>query len=93
MNKDTPVAFRYPDITKEEHTALRCLSEGRADAHQQVLALAVIINKFSVANDLPYVPGSFDQTAFVNGRAYVGKRILKYTKALPVGQQEESPNA
>ena len=72
-------SLQCEDIEVDEHRAIRALSKGEATEHQQRLALEVIVKKFSRANDLLYVAGSFDQTSFLNGRAYVGKKIQKYT--------------
>lgn len=86
-----PVAFDYPKLTKDEHQALKALRKGDASAYQQQLALQVIINKLSRAQDLLYIPGSFDQSAFLNGRAFVGQSLLKYVN-LPVGKIEVENN-
>jgi len=78
-------------IYRHEHEAIKALSEGRADEYQQGLALSVIIHKLSRTHDLGYIPGSFDQTAFLAGRSFVGKQIIKYTK-LPVTKTPEVEN-
>jgi hypothetical protein len=82
---DAPIAFRTADIDDQEHRAIRALNEGSATEHQQRLALKVIINKISRAQDALYIPGSFDQTAFLNGRAFVGQQLLKFLN-IPVGK-------
>lgn len=68
--------------------ALRAVYAGEAEPYQQRLALSVIVNKFSRAQEMLYIPDSQDQTAFINGRAAVGQKVLKYVK-LPVGQLQE----
>ena len=75
--------FEYDKLDESEIKALKALYDGEADAAQQRLTLNVIVNKFCRANDVLFIPGNQDQTAFLNGRAYVGKQILKYLK-LPV---------
>jgi hypothetical protein len=83
-----PQSFVVEPLTKAEVHALRDLHKGEATEHQQHVALYVIINKFSRAQDLLYIPGSFDQTAMLNGRAFVGQQILKYIN-IPVGKLDE----
>ena len=80
--------FDCPELSKEEHIALKNLYSGEADEGQQRLALAIIVNKFSRTHDLTYIPGSFDQSSFTAGRAFVGQKILKYLN-LPVGKLKE----
>lgn len=75
-------------IDKHEHEALRNLYRGEATEHQQKLALAVIVKKFAHTHAVPYVEGSFDQTAFLSGRAYVGALILE-TINKPVSEEQE----
>ena len=75
--------------TKHEHEAIKNLSKGIATEHQQRLALKFIINSVSRAQDLLYIPGStFDETAFLNGRAFVGQNILKLLN-VPIGTYED----
>lgn len=74
-----------PRITKPEAMAIKALYAGEASPYQQKLALSTIVNKFSRAKDLLYIPSSFDETAFLNGRAFVGQKILKYIN-VPIGQ-------
>ena len=88
---NVPIAFQVPRLEDAEHSALKALYAGEATAYQQRLALQIIINKLSRAQDLPYIPGSFDETAFLNGRAFVGQQLLKYFN-LPVGKLKEDNN-
>tara|TARA_R110002072_G_scaffold266030_1_gene424902 strand:+ start:6131 stop:6418 length:288 start_codon:yes stop_codon:yes gene_type:complete len=87
----SPVIFKTQKLSDDEHRAIRSLYKGDATEHQQRLALKVIINKISRAQDLLYIPGSFDESAFLNGRAFVGQQLLKYLN-LPVGKIEEVEN-
>jgi len=76
--KESPgVAFDVPPLTKAEHVAIKAVAKGEAEPHQQTLALEVIVKKFSRAFDLGYIPGSFDQSAFLTGRGFVGQQITK----------------
>ena len=83
-----PVEFRVGEIDDDEHRAIRALYQGVATEHQQRLVLQVIVNKISRAQDVLYVPGNTDGTAFLNGRAFVGQQLLKYLN-LPVGKMKE----
>ncbi len=58
--KKNTECLRCEALTKEEHEALKALNKGEANAYQQKLSLSIIVNKFSRAHDLLYVPGSFD---------------------------------
>ena len=82
---DAPIEFRVPIVDEREHRALRALYTGTASEHQQRVALKVIINKLSRAQDLLYIPGNTEGTAFINGRAFVGQQLLKYLN-LPIGK-------
>lgn len=83
-----PQSLFVEPLSKAEVHALRDLHKGVATERQQQVALYVIINKFSRAQDLLYIPDSFDQTAILNGRAFVGQQILKYIN-IPVGKIDE----
>ena len=69
-----------PKLSNEEIYAIKAVAEGTASAHEQQLTLIVITKKFSRAFDAHFVPGSFDQTAFLAGRAFVGAKITKIVK-------------
>ena len=83
-----PQQFKYQALTKQEIVALKALQKGEASEYQQRLALVVITNKLCRAQDQLYIPGSFDATAFLSGRAFVGQAILKYLN-IPVGKLDE----
>ena len=85
---DIPVEFRVGEINDDDHRALKSLHRGDATPYQQQLALTVIVNKIARAQDILYVPGSNDATAFLNGRAFVGQQLLKFLN-LPVGKMKE----
>jgi hypothetical protein len=84
-NKKLSVCFQTPQIGKLEIEAIKALNKGEATEHQQRLALSTICNKFSRSQDGLYIPGTFDETAFLNGRAFVGQKILKIIN-LPIGK-------
>ena len=84
-NKKKSSCFQVPSINKREIESIKALSVGEATPYQQKLALMVIVNKISRAQDLLYIPESFDETAFLNGRAFVGQKILKHIN-MPIGK-------
>lgn len=90
---DKPVIFAIGTVHQHEALALRALQKGEADADQQKTALQFITNKLCRPHDLLYIPGSFDETGFLNGRAFVGQQILKYlnipVSKLPTLEREE----
>lgn len=91
MSKRNEECFQCADLHKEEHQALKALSKGEATEYQQRLALKVIVNIFSRSHDMLFIPGAPDQTVFMNGRAFVGQKILKYLN-IPVGKLKEEEN-
>lgn len=84
---DAPEGLRVLALDTDEILALKALYDGNANEYQQRQALTVIVNKFSRAQDVLFIPGAADQTAFLNGRAFVGMQILKYLK-VPIGKLE-----
>jgi len=79
MNKDSP-ALKVPELTTDEHRAVKAISDGIATEGQQKLFLSVLVHKLTGMHNLNYVPGSFDETAFMNGRGFVGQQLTKYIK-------------
>ncbi len=91
--KKVPPTLAYPKVAREEHAALKALSKGEATESQQVLALALIVKKFAQYQNLLYIAGSFDETAFISGRAYVATLVREYIdkpiSATPKGESNE----
>ena len=65
-------------LDKQEHAAIKALSTGTASEHQQLLALEIIVKKFSRMFEMSYIPGASDASAFLAGRGFVGQQITKY---------------
>lgn len=86
MSKVISAALTLPPVAKEEHVALKMLAEGKAEPHQQVMALNLIVKTFSQPQDLLFIPGSPDETGFINGRAFVAAKIRYYVN-LPVSDE------
>lgn len=85
MSNELEICFKCAKPTKEEAAAIKALHVGEGSPRQQKLALAYIVNKASRSHDLLYIPGKPEDTAFLNGRAFVGQKILKMVK-VPIGQ-------
>jgi hypothetical protein len=85
---NTPVVFRVRTLTRSEHAAVKACFAGEATAHQQLTAMAIIVKDFAGVHDQSYIPGSDRDTAFKEGRRFVGQQILKYN-TLPVSQSNE----
>lgn len=90
--KNKPECVKTPPLTTAEEQAIKSLSRGDASEYQQRLALKVIVNKLCRADDLLYIPGSFDGTAFLQGRGFVGQRITKIIKQPLNSMNEDSSN-
>lgn len=63
--------------------AVQALARGDANEHQQRRALDWILDAVCRVNDLPYRPGSFDETSFASGRQFCGQQIIKAMKLSP----------
>lgn len=77
-----------PALTDKEVRAVQAIHRGDADGYQQKLALAAIVTKFSRSHDLAFIPDSVQESAFLAGRTFVGKEILKVI-GLPLSGKEE----
>lgn len=77
-----PEAFKTPTLTKQEMYALRSLEEGNADPYSQRLALSAVL-KICRTYDCHFVPNSDRETAFLEGRGFVGQQILKVLRLDP----------
>jgi hypothetical protein len=72
--------FWIDELKPEEQYALKAMWAGEASPGQQRMAMNVIMDKISMADFLPYQAGSFDETAFLSGRSWVGKAIRRILK-------------
>lgn len=86
MNKSP--TLEVPALTRAEHEAIKNLCNGEATPDQQVTAVAVIVHKFAEPQELSYIPGSFDETAFLAGRRFIASLIRKY-KTIKVSETKE----
>ncbi len=82
------------NCTKAEVAALQALRRGEASPDQQLRALECIIGKISDRNGMSFRPGGLEgdrDTAFAEGRRFVGNQIVRLTK-LPLSKIKEEPN-
>ena len=82
------ISLACPDPGTEGHQALRAVYRGEASPGQQRLALEVIVKHFAQPQDLLFIPGKPDETAFLNGRAFVATKIRHYVNA-PIKNEDE----
>jgi len=77
--------FTARNPTKAEASAFKKLMDGTAESHQQQAALRYLVDVLCRPHDMLYLPGEPEATAFLNGRAFVGQKILKMIK-VPIGR-------
>ena len=79
-----------PEFTQEQIGAIKALSRGQADPHQQQLAIQFLIDMCHNGG-AHFFPGQDGQrsTDFALGRAWVGKQIVTMVKWIirPGGEQ------
>jgi hypothetical protein len=74
-----PPYFRV-DHDAPDLSALQAMSRGEATADQQKRALAWIINEGAATYQQSFVPGDTHATAFIEGRRFVGTKIVELLK-------------
>lgn len=70
-------------LNKADIVALQALSRGEADPDQQRRALAAIVVRIAKANDLSFLPDSHGgerDTAFAEGKRFVGLQVRKFVE-------------
>jgi hypothetical protein len=67
--------------------AMQALARGEADSEQQKRAYFWILKRACLINDVGYRKGSFDESAFLLGRRFVGVEIVKLLE-VPVSKME-----
>lgn len=69
--------FAIVQPTKQQAIALRLTADPKENAspEQQAIAIKLIKDNFCNMDALQYMEGSFDGTAFLNGRDFVGRSI------------------
>lgn len=92
MRKKPPphAAWAPPSYEKAHVYALKALQDGRAEPHQQQMALTWIVNMAARTYDLSYRPDSERDSAFAEGRRFVGLEIVKLLNLDPRAIKEVS---
>ncbi|TFH46210.1 MAG: hypothetical protein E4H01_10330 [Lysobacterales bacterium] len=65
----------FPHLTDGEIHAIKSVWAGEGNKDQQRLALNVVMVKFARLKNIPFQPGSPDESAFLAGRMFVGQVI------------------
>jgi hypothetical protein len=73
-------AFKPPVYEAADVTAIQQLERGEAGPEMQKRALSWIINNAAKTYDMSYRPGDTHDTAFAEGKRYVGNEIVKMLK-------------
>ena len=76
-------AFKPPVYEAADVTAIQQLERGEAGPEMQKRALSWIINNVAKTYDMSYRPGDTHDTAFHEGRRFVGNEIIKMLKLDP----------
>lgn len=64
-------------------SALRALRAGTAEPDQQIKAIEFIVDVVCERNGMSYRPGSDRDTAFAEGKRYVGNQIVRLANLIP----------
>lgn len=95
IDQNGPLGF--PELTSPEIQSLRLLEKGTANSVQQNLALQCILQKLCRTYDLHYLPEDERGTIFLQGRGYVGQRIMRAIRMQPAElrklEEKEKRNA
>jgi hypothetical protein len=77
MKKPRHEPWIPPEYETADAAAIRSLRDGTATPEQQKRALAYIVNTLAATYDLSYRPTSDRDTAFAEGRRFVGLQCVK----------------
>lgn len=76
-------AFKPPVYDAADVTAIQQIERGEAEKDMQQRALKWIIEECCKTYDMSYRPGDTHETAFHEGRRFVGNEIIKMLKLDP----------
>lgn len=76
-------AFKPPGYEAADITAIQQIEQGKAESEMQKRALKWIIEEACKTYDMSYRPGDTHETAFHEGRRFVGNEIIKMLKLDP----------
>lgn len=71
--------WKPPDYTVAEAAALKAVSRGLASEDQQRRAFGYLVNVLCATYDLSYRPGGDRDTAFAEGKRFVGLQLVKFS--------------
>lgn len=80
MKKPASQPYIPPPWEPADVSAIQALQRGDATADQQRRALDYLINAVCATYDLSYRPDSDRDTAFAEGKRFVGLQLVKMTK-------------
>jgi hypothetical protein len=78
--KDKTDIFQVIPLHSEQIIAIQACWAGEANNGQQRMALEAIIDNLSMTDFMSYKEGSFDGSAFLAGRSFVGKQVRRVIK-------------
>jgi hypothetical protein len=71
------IPYVPPTPSADVTLALKCLSKGIANEHQQVVAVKWIVEELCETYGMSYRPDSERDTAFAEGKRFVGMQIVR----------------
>ena len=80
LPKKNPIL--HPDYTEAEVQAIRAMYDGKADERQQRMVMDYIL-RASGKDDMSYRPGDTHDTAFAEGKRWVGNTLIWMLKFAP----------
>ena len=91
VDRDSPMMLA--PYEKADAYAVRAITEGHANEGQQRRGMAWIINTLACTYDLSYRPEKPLESAFAEGKRYVGMQIVKLAniRFARAQQEEEQP--
>ena len=79
-NVPHPEPWKPPQWEPEDAYAVQAVMYGRASEDQQKRAMAFIVNQVCGTYDLSYRPTSDRDTAFAEGKRFVGLQMVKFAQ-------------
>jgi hypothetical protein len=76
-------AFKPPQYDASISTAVQQMEQGECEPHLQIKLLNWLIVEACKTYDLSYRPGDTHDTAFAEGRRFVGLELVKMLKLEP----------
>lgn len=80
MTKEAPQCLKVPPYELADAYAIQALARGDASEDMQRRALDWIVNKACATYDVSFQPDGDRETAFAEGRRFIGLQIVKMMK-------------